>query len=275
MASVSSESLAKALEFLEPKLALASIELPKELFAVLEVLDANAGLRRALTDPARDAAEKAGLLAQLLHGKVSADAEDTVAQLASTRWSSERDISDALETLAVTAVTAVAEQQDGASGLNKLEQDLFSFIEVVRGNHELQRALDDAQAPVEAKRALALKLVPNASQTSQVLISQAVSNPRGLKPAALLERFVELVAKRQQRWIASVTSSVELSATQLSRLETSLNKLYGRQLKLNATIDPSLVGGLVVKVGDEVVDASVASRVADLRRALASYDSFG
>jgi len=130
--------------------------------------------------------------------------------------------------------------------------------------------LDDAQAPVEAKRALALKLVPNASQTSQVLISQAVSNPRGLKPATLVERFVELVAKRQQRWIASVISTVELSEAQRSRLETSLNKLYGRQLKLNTAIDPSLVGGLVVKVGDEVVDASVASRVADLRRALAS-----
>ncbi|HAY42304.1 MAG TPA: F0F1 ATP synthase subunit delta [Micrococcaceae bacterium] len=270
MASVSSESLAKALEFLEPKLAQASIDLPKELFAVLEVLDANAGLRRAMTDPAREVADKAGLLAQLLRGKVSADAEATVAQLASTRWSSERDISDALETLAVTAVSAVAEQQDGVTGLNKLEQDLFSFIEVVRANHELQRALDDAQAPDEAKRALALKLVPNASQTAQVLISQAVSNPRGLKPAALVARFVELVAKRQQRWIASVTSTVQLSEAQLSRLETSLNKLYGRQLKLNATTDPSLVGGLVVKVGDEVVDASVASRVADLRRALAS-----
>ncbi len=84
----------------------------------------------------------------------------------------------------------------------KLEQDLFSFIEVVRSNHELQRALDDAQAPAEAKSALALKLVPNASRTAQVLISQAVSAPRGLKPSALIERFVELVAKRQQRWIA-------------------------------------------------------------------------
>ncbi|MGP9782055.1 F0F1 ATP synthase subunit delta [Arthrobacter sp. MYb211] len=270
MASVSSESLAKALEFLEPKLAQASVDLPKDLFAVLEVLDANAGLRRALTDPAREAAAKAGLLAQLLRGKVSADAEAIVAELASYRWSSERDISDALETLAVTAVTAVAEQQDGASGLAKLEQDLFSFIEVVRSNHELQRALDEAQAPAEAKSALALKLVPNASRTSKVLIQQAVAAPRGLKPMALVERFVELVAKRQQRWIATVTSSVQLSETQLQRLQQGLNKFYARELNLNTSIDPKLVGGLVVKVGDEVVDASVASRVADLRRALAS-----
>ncbi|MHC6176305.1 F0F1 ATP synthase subunit delta [Glutamicibacter endophyticus] len=269
MASVTSESLARALEFIEPKLATASLELPKELFAVLEVLDANAGLRRALTDPAREADEKAALLAQLLRGKVSADAEDTVAQLASTRWSSERDISDALETLAVTSVAAVAEQTDGASSLAQLEQDLFSFIEVVRASHELQRALDDAQAPAQAKTELALKLVPGATRGAQLLIGQAVANPRGMKPLNLVERFVQLVAKRQQRWIAEVASSVKLSDAQLERLGAGLNKLYSRELKINATVDPKLVGGLVIKVGDEVVDASVAARVAEVRRALA------
>lgn len=269
MASVSSESLAKALESLEPKLALATVDLPKELFAVLEVLDANAGLRRALTDPAREASQKAGLLAQLLHGKVSADAEDTVKQLASTRWSSERDISDALETLAVTAVAAVAEQQANAAGLDKLQKDLFDFTEVVSGSHELQAALDDSQAPAEAKAALALKLVPEASTPAQLLLRQAVTAPRGMKPVRLVERFMDLVAKRQQRWIAHIVSSRPLDESRVRRLETSLNKLYGRDLKINVSIDPALVGGLVVKVGDDILDASVASRVAELRRALA------
>lgn len=269
MASVSSESLAKALESLEPKLALATVDLPKELFAVLEVLDNNSGLRRALTDPARDADEKAGLVASLLRGKVSADAEDTVKQLASTRWSSERDISDALETLAVTAVAAVAEQQANRAGLDKLQKDLFDFTEVVSGNHELQAALSDAQAPAEAKAELARKLVPGASAPGQLLLEQAVTAPRGMKPVRLVERFSQLVAKRQQRWIAQISSSRPLAESQVQRLETSLNKLYGRDLKINVSIDPSLVGGLVIKVGDDILDASVASRVAELRRALA------
>ncbi|TLK57551.1 F0F1 ATP synthase subunit delta [Glutamicibacter sp. V16R2B1] len=269
MASVSSESLAKALEALEPKLALATVELPKELFAVLQVLDTNSGLRRALTDPAREAADKAGLLASLLRGKVSADAEDTVKQLASTRWSSERDISDALETLAVTAVAAVAEQQANAAGLDKLQKDLFDFTEVVSGNHQLQAALDDAQAPAEAKANLALKLVPGACSAAQLLLRQAVTAPRGMKPVRLVERFMELVAKRQQRWIAHIVSSRALTDVQVQRLEASLNKLYGRALKINVSVDPTLVGGLVIKVGDDIVDASVASRVAELRRALA------
>ncbi|WP_431711711.1 F0F1 ATP synthase subunit delta [Glutamicibacter uratoxydans] len=269
MASVSSESLAKALESLEPKLALATLDLSKELFAVLEVLDNNSGLRRALTDPAREAAEKEALLASLLHGKVSADTEDTLKQLASARWSSERDISDTLETLAVISVAAVAEQQANKAGLDKLQKDLFDFTEVVSASHELQAALTDAQAPAESKATLASKLVPGASAPAQLLIRQAVTAPRGLKPVRLVERFMELVAKRQQRWIAQIVSSRELTTSQVERLEASLNKLYGRDLKINVSIDPALVGGLIVKVGDDIVDASVATRVADLRRSLA------
>ena len=72
MAGVSSKSLAAALESLEPKLATASIALAKDLFSILELLDSNAGLRRALTDPSRESADKAALVAKLLAGKVGA-----------------------------------------------------------------------------------------------------------------------------------------------------------------------------------------------------------
>lgn len=269
MASVSSESLAAALTSLETKLAHASLELSEELFAALGVLDSNAGLRRALTDPARGAQDKAGIVAQLLRGKISADAEATVADLASSRWSSARDIGDALETLAATTAIAVAERLDGTAGLERLEEDLFAFIRVVGSSHDLQRALDDAQATVEAKSALALKLVPTAGAASALLIRQAVVSPRGLKPVALVERFVELVAKRQERWIAQVSVTRELTDEQFTRLQAGLNNLYGRELNINVTIDPALVGGIRVKVGDEVVDATIATRVSDLRRRLA------
>ena len=269
MAGVSSESLAAALASLETKLAHASLELSAELFGAVEVLDGNAGLRRALTDPARGAQDKAGLVASLLRGKVSATAESTVAELASSRWSSARDIGDALETVAATAAIAVAERQDGSAGLERLEEDLFAFIRVVGSSHDLQRALDDPQASTEAKRALALRLLPNASAASALLIRQAVSAPRGLKPIALLERFVELVAKRQERWIASVSVTRDLTTEQLARLQAGLNNLYGRELNINVEIDPALVGGIRVKVGDEVVDATIATRVSDLRRRLA------
>ncbi|EMY34654.1 ATP synthase F1 subunit delta [Arthrobacter crystallopoietes BAB-32] len=270
MAGVSSESLKAAQQDLEAKLPTAPLSLAEELFAILGLLDSNAGLRRSLTDPAREGQDKARLVSDLIGGKVSADARIVVEGLAASRWASARDIGDALETLAATTAIAVAESKGtGLDGLEGLENDLFSFIRAVNADHDLQRALSEPQASTEAKVQLALKLVPHAGPEAQVLISQAVSAPRGLKPTTLVQRFVELVAKRQRRWIAEVSVARPLTQDRLSRLQTGLDRLYGRELKINVNVDPSLVGGVRVQVGDEVVDSSVITRLAELRRKLA------
>jgi len=270
MAGISSESLAAAQGQLEARLPHATLGLAEELFGILGLLDGQTGLLRALTDPARNGHEKAALVSKLVGGKVSADAEQIVASLVESRWRAPRDLGDALETLAATVVSAVAENKGpGLSGLEELEGDLFRFNETVASNHEVQRALSNPQATAEARTALALKLVPGASEAAQVLIRQAVSAPRGLRPTALVTRFLELVAGRQQRWIAEVRTSLPLTEGQRARLQASLNSLYRRELKINATVDPSIVGGIRVTVGDEVVDSTVVTRLSELRRKLA------
>jgi F-type H+-transporting ATPase subunit delta len=237
-------------------------------------VDSSAGLRRALTDPSRSGDEKSALVKQLFGGKVSADAADIAGGLASLRWASARDIGDALETLAATVVIAVAENKSavsasGISGLEELENDLFSFNQAVASSHEVQRALSEPQASGAAKTVLTERLVPGASEEAKVLIGQAVSQPRGLKPTRLVARFAELAAKRQQRWIATVSVTRPLTETQFSRLQAGLNSLYGRELKVNLNVDPALIGGIRVQVGDEVLDASVVSRLGQLHRQLA------
>jgi F-type H+-transporting ATPase subunit delta len=274
MAGVSSESLTKALTELEPKLPFASLQLAKELFGILGAVDSSAGLRRALTDPSRSGDEKSALVRQLVGGKVSADAAEIAGGLASSRWASARDIGDALETLAATVVISVAENKSavsasGITGLEELENDLFSFNQAVASSHEVQRALSEPQASGAAKAVFAEKLVPGASEEAKVLITQAVTEPRGIKPTRLVERFAELAAKRQQRWIATVSVTRPLSQTQLARLQAGLNALYGRELKVNLNVDPSLIGGIRVQVGDEVLDASVITRLGELQRQLA------
>ncbi len=274
MAGVSSESLAAALAALEAKLPSASLQLAKELFGILGTVDSSAGLRRALTDPSRSGDEKSALVKQLFSGKVSADAVEIAAGLSSSRWASARDIGDALETLAASVVIAVAENKSavsasGLSGLESLENDLFSFNQTVESSHEVQRALSEPQASPAAKVTLADRLVPGASEEAKVLIGQAVTAPRGLKVTSLVRRFAELAAKRQQRWIATVNVTRPLTETQTSRLQTGLNALYGRDLKINMNVDPALIGGIRIQVGDEVVDASVAGRLGQLQRQLA------
>lgn len=274
MAGVSSESLTKALAALEAKLPTASLQLAKELFGILGTVDSSAGLRRALTDPSRSGDEKSALVKQLFGGKVSADAVEIASGLASSRWASARDIGDALETLAATVVIAVAENKSavsasGITGLEELENDLFSFIRTVASSHDVQRALSEPQASGAAKIALARKLVPGASEEAIVLIGQAVSQPRGIKPTKLISRFAEFAAKRQQRWIATVSVIRPLTEAQASRLQAALNALYGRELKINMIVDPALIGGVRIQVGDEVVDASVLARLGQLQRQLA------
>lgn len=268
MAGVSSVSLATVRAGLEPRLQGATLALAEDLFGVLAILDSNAGLRRALTDPSRTGRDKAVLVDQLIAGRVSPEAAAVVRDLVSERWANARDIGDALETLAATVVIAVAEQGSGAEGLDQLENELFSFTQVVASSHALQRALSEAQATPESKVTLALKLVPQAGAAGRLLISQAVRAPRGLKPAALVQRFLELVAARQQRWIANVSVTRPLTASQLARLESGLNAMYGRELKVNVKVDPSLIGGVRVSVGDEMVDSTVITRLSELRRTL-------
>lgn len=274
MAGVSSESLTAALVALEAKLPDASLQLANDLFGILATVDSSAGLRRALADPSRSNDEKSALVKQLFGGKVSADAVEIASGLAGSRWASARDIGDALETLAASVVIAVAENKSavsasGITGLEALENDLFAFNQAVESSHEVQRALSEPQASPAAKTALAEKLVPNASEEAKVLIRQAVSQPRGLKVTKLVRRFAELAAKRQQRWIATVGVTRPLTATQTSRLHAGLNALYGRELKINMNVDPALIGGIRIQVGDEVVDASVVTRLAQLHRQLA------
>ncbi len=274
MAGVSSESLAAGLVSVEAKLPNASLQLAKELFGILGTVDSSAGLRRALTDPSRSGDEKSALVKRLFGGNVSADAAQIASGLAGSRWASARDIGDALETLAATVVIAVAENKSavsasGITGLEALENDLFAFSQAVESNHEVQRALSEPQASPAAKIALAEKLVPGASEEAKVLTAQAVTQPRGLKATRLVRRFAELAAKRQQRWIAIVSVTRPLTEAQTSRLQAALNGLYGRDLKINMNVDPALIGGIRIQVGDEVVDASVVARLGQLHRQLA------
>ncbi|MDS2172577.1 F0F1 ATP synthase subunit delta [Nesterenkonia sp. CL21] len=268
MAAVTGESLATLQEQLSETLAASELPVADELFGALDVLDSSAGLRRSLTDPAREAQERAGVVRGLFGAKARPATVTVLEAIASQRWSRERDLGDAVERLAVAVVAAQAEK-DGLRGLESLESELLAFRRAVLSSHEVQRALTDSQAPAESKQKLAARLSPEAGAEARLLIDRAVSTPRGLRPEALVERFAERIAARQQRWIAQVTVAKELDAAHRQRLSASLDRYFGRELRLDVVVDPSVVGGIRVQVGDEVVDSTVATRLNDLHRRLA------
>ena len=269
MAGVSTESLSKVEEVLEAHASLQPLKLAGELFALVDVLDHNGTLRRAVTDSSRDAAARQGIVNSVFDGKISSQAMAVLTNAVAQRWSEDSDLSDALERAAVLAVIASAQSRGGVDALDEVLNELLTFVRTVDSNAQAQEALSDHQASKEAKKKLAVALGGPATTAEGVLLLERVgSNPRGLHAARAADEFAEIIVTRQNRYIARVTSAINLSQAQLERLGRALNAVYGRELKLDVSVDPAVLGGLRVQVGDEVIDGTVETRMSDLTRSI-------
>ncbi|MFI7616820.1 F0F1 ATP synthase subunit delta [Nonomuraea terrae] len=238
-----------------------------ELFAIADLLDREHSLRRALSDPAKPAELRARTMRALLSGKVSEAAVATAEAAAAAKWSSGIDLPDALERLGVVAAAAEAE---GTGTLDEVEDELFRFGRVMAANPLLRRALANNSAPEEAKRQLLRDLLGGkTAPTSVRLISQVAVHPRGRSLESGLEEFGLLVAQQRQRLVAVVRSAVELTEQQKQRLATWLSTSYGRDVHLNVEVDPRVIGGFSVRIGDEIIDTTIVGRIEEVRRRLA------
>jgi F-type H+-transporting ATPase subunit delta len=239
-----------------------------ELFAVLTLLDAEPAVRRALSDSSRPAAARTGLARELFGGRVGDATLGLVTSLAAGRWSSPADLSEAVEQLAVLAIVAAAERD---RNLDDLEDQLFRFGRVVAGAPELRTVLSNPDVPAEYKRGLLDSLLADkATADARRLISEAATHARRRSLDASLSEYARLAAQWRERLIAVVRVAVALSADQRARLAAALESAYGHEVHMNVIIDPRMLGGMSVQIGDEFIDGSVASRLAVLRRRLAA-----
>ncbi|MFI9151813.1 F0F1 ATP synthase subunit delta [Streptomyces sp. NPDC053367] len=271
MNGASREALAAARERLDALTDATSVDaarLADELAAVTALLDREVSLRRVLTDPAQAGEAKAVLAQRLFGGQVGGETADLLAGMVRSRWSQSRDLVDALEELANTADLTAA-QKNGS--LDDVEDELFRFGRIVSGSTELRAALTDRAASTAAKSELLRSLLGGrARATTERLVTRLVTAPRGRSLESGLESLSELAAERRDRMVAVVTSAVPLSDGQKQRLGAALAKLYGRQMHLNLDVDPAVLGGIRVQVGDEVINGSLADRIEDAGRRLAS-----
>jgi len=237
-----------------------------ELFAVLRLLVAEPGLRRALADPSVAASSRTGLADRLLGEQLSRPTLDIVSEAVSVRWSRPPDLVEAIEVLARRATLGAAEK-DGS--LDEVEDQLFRFGRVLDREPELNALLSDGATPPD-KRAELLRdvLGGKVSPVTAALLTQTVQTPRGRSLDLAAEELSELAAARRDRYVAHVRAPVGLSPDQEQRLAAALSRLYGRPISLQVELDEDLLGGLVVRVGNEVIDGSVAGKLAAARRHL-------
>jgi F-type H+-transporting ATPase subunit delta len=274
MRGASRDSFAAAREQLESLLrgrgaaAADPAALGEDLFGVTALLDGSAALRRALTDPSKDAAAKQALVRRLLEGKVRSAAVDVVATLAAGRWAAATDVADAAESLGVQAVLAAAERNDR---LEAVEDELFRFSRSVAGTPDLRDAFSVRTVGTERKAELVRRLLAGkvAAETA-LLAAQAATAPRGLRTEQALERYVEAAADRRRQLVAHVIVARPLSEEHRRRLAGALERIYGRAPRLNVDVDPEVIGGLRVQVGGELIDGTMLGRLESARRRLAS-----
>lgn len=242
--------------------------LAEELYAVVDVLIAQPQLRRMLSDPTTPAEGRAEVAARLFDGKVGASTLQVLRDAVAQRWSSPFDLLDALETSADDVLFAAAEQ---AGELDEVEDELFRFERVLDANSRLTTTLDDATAQPGRRVALVRQLLGDKVRPISLrLLEHAIASRRKHAVTLALDDLLELAAARRNRSMARVTSAIELTRAQQDRLAEALTEVYGRPINIRAAVDPAVRGGLLIRVGDEVIDGSIAKRLAEARALLAN-----
>ena len=271
LGGASRQSLAAARSALDGVLKTSSAAdasaLANDLFAVVAALDSSTPLRRAITDGSRDAASKSKLASDLFGKSISASALSLVSNLAALRWSSPSNLGDVLEQLAVEAEASAA---NSANELDRLEEEIFAFSRIVVSDGDLRQALNSAKYSSEGKRVLVAKLLGGKISASTTrVVGHLVSGLRGRNIESTIAFYSAAIAARRERSIAHVRSAVELTDAQKEKLTKTLSEKLGQPVRLNVEIDRTVLGGISIRFADELIDATIVSRLADAGRALA------
>ena len=241
--------------------------LSADLFKALGAVGSSVGLRRALTDPARDHASKTALINDLFGSQIGAKAVSLLVSAASFRWSSSSEIADAIEQIAVEAEATAA---NGENTLDRVEEELFLFSRLIVTSNELRLALNDRADSTDRKVALVDSIFAAKAAPSTVRLLEAlVGGTRGRSIEAALSAFAHAVSARRNRLVAVVRSVIALTPAQSEKLAASLTKQVGQPVHINTEIDPSVLGGIEVRFADEIIDGTISNRLAEASRALA------
>jgi F-type H+-transporting ATPase subunit delta len=249
-----------ALDGVRPSL---NLQVGEELFAAGRLIAETPALRTALSETAVDADDKRSIVERVF-ASLGAPARSVLSAVVSKDWSSADDLLAGIEELGIRAIAASA-----PAGGN-IENELFAFGSVVGRNAEVELALSNKLASGDSKATLVNRLLTGkASEETLAIARQLVRQPRGRRIGELVRSAAKTVADQSGLSIATVTSAAPITADQLKRLQSTLSAQYGRPVGIHWVLDPEVLGGLRIQVGDDVVDGSIASRLHNLRLQLA------
>lgn len=242
-----------------------SRELADELFAVVELLDSQPTLRNALSDLTAPEDARRQLAAAVLGGQVSAAALAVVQAAAGLRWATSGALAGALERQGVRTLLRAAQV---AGELDRAEEELFRFARIVAADPALRAALENRAASLPGRRQLIAELLVGKALAVTVALAQRAARATERTFGLTLAAYLQLAAEQRRRAIAEVTVARPLTAGQAERLRAALSAQVGREVSLQVSVDPAVLGGVRVKLGDEVIEGTVAGRLQAATRQL-------
>ena len=234
----------------------------EDLASVVKLLSQEPVLTRHLADPADDPSAKLGLVDALFDGKIGDTALEVLKAAASGRWSSDANLVDAVEHVARLTLLVRAERDDAAGDV---EEQLFRFSRILNSQPQLATLLSDYSAPAEDRVKLLKDVLPSGSsvnKTTAQLLSQTIELLRGERADEAVLDLAELAVARRGEVVAHVSAAASLSDDQRTRLTEVLTRIYGHPVSVQLHINPDLLGGLNITVGDEVIDGTLSSKLA-------------
>ena len=262
MGSATREAVAAAKAAIAARPSAATLAVGEEIFSAARAVAGSGQLLVALTEPSAQPDDKASLV-NAVFNSLSSDARDLIAGLARSRWSESSDFLAGLEEVGLRVMAS------SVDATVDIPSELFRFGRTVASNAELELAVGSKLGDPVAKAGLVEKLLDGrASAQSIAILSHLVRQPLGRRIGAFVKHAADVVADQSALAIATVTVAAPLSSAQLDRLRAGLAKKYG-DLRINQVVDPSIMGGVRVAVGSDVIDDSVATRLKELRLQLA------
>lgn len=155
--------------------------------------------------------------------------------------------------------------------LGHVEDELLAVARAFESSDELRSALTDPQLPHDKKQGIVDELIGGrASSLTVDLVQMIIGQGRASELPAIAQAVVESAVASRDKAVAEVRSAVPLDEATVARLESSLGRATGKSVEVKVIVDPSVIGGIVARIGDTVIDGSLARRVDSLRQAVNS-----
>ena len=153
--------------------------------------------------------------------------------------------------------------------LERVEDELYRFARAFEANPDLGRQLSDQAIDVGTRMAIVDDLLGKKAHPQTIsAVMYVVQAERSRQLPAIADAVVAKAASVRSSVVAEVRSAVPLDDDQVQRLVAGLEKSSGRQVEAKVVVDPDVVGGLLVRLGDTVIDGTVARRLDEMRTAL-------